>query len=60
MSDDEVKRKPLSSLISKTIAGMEDAPRNHVYLMDQYGQIICSVDRDDLFDAEGNRFEDDV
>lgn len=58
--DDEIIRKPLSSLIGETIANMEDAPRNSVYLMSQSGRILCCVSRDDLFDEHGNRFEDDI
>lgn len=56
----DIERKPISSLIGKEIGNILDAPRNHVYFLDNRGQILFSVNRDDLFDADGNRLEDDI
>jgi hypothetical protein len=53
-------RKPLSILVGKTISSIEDAPRNDVYLCGPDGKPFARVCRDDIFDEEGNRFEDDL
>lgn len=55
-----MERDPLSSLIGKTITSLEDAPNNAIFLCGPDGTPFAQVSRDDIFDAEGNRFEDDV
>ncbi len=57
----DIDRKPISSLIDKTIRDIIDGPSGgYVYFLDDRGGIILMVKREDLFDQDGNRFEDDL
>ncbi len=58
--EEEIVRKPLSSLAEQEICSLIDGPNNCVYLCDKHGKAFALVRRDGIFDAEGNYFEDDV
>ncbi len=58
MSD---KRKPISELIGTTISDIIDGPAGgYLYFLDNRGKIMLQVKREDLFDADGMRLEDDT
>lgn len=58
--EEELERTPLSDLLDKRLSSIEDAPNNSIFLCGEDGKPWALVSRDDLFDPDGNRFEDDL
>lgn len=52
------ERKPISSLIGKKITDLS-MPYATLNLIDEKGEVFATVNFDDLFDEDGNRFYND-
>lgn len=57
---EEPKRTLLTSLRGTKIVDIVDGPCNSIYFVGTDGKAFALVDRADLFDSEGNYFEDDL
>lgn len=63
MSEQSEERTKLSSLKNKKIATIKYGTHLHgqyIGFFSANGKLLFSVRPEDLFDAEGNRFEDDI
>lgn len=56
-----MERKPLSSVNAKAVKEItQDSKSSMLKFRDGKGRVLFMVDEDNLFDADGNRFEIDV